>query len=111
MVAIGGSLFVTVRIALLLVALPKVLVTTARKLAPSSESVAPFNVKLQAVAPGMSTPCRCHWNCRGAVPEAATVNVAEPPTGTVRFCGWLVIEGAWLAVKRTRKTAPASRAR
>jgi hypothetical protein len=46
----------------------------------------------------MLAPLRRHWYCRGAVPEAPTVKVAGCPAATVRSAGWVVIEGAWLAV-------------
>jgi len=61
MLAVGALLAVTVSVALLLVALPKSLLTTARKVAPSSAGVTPPMVKLGAVAPGMLPPSRCHW--------------------------------------------------
>src|SRR6185295_16481548 len=102
MVAVGGLLVVTVSVALLLVALPKLLLTTARKVAPSSARVTLEMVKLCPVAPGMFTPPRCHWNASGGAPEAVTENVAEPPTGTVWLTGWVVMRGAWLAVNSTR---------
>jgi hypothetical protein len=61
MVAVGASFAVTVSVAELLVTLPESLLTTTRKVAPSSASVTPLMVKLEAVAPAMFTPLRCHW--------------------------------------------------
>jgi hypothetical protein len=54
----------------------------------------------------MSVPLRCHWYESGAVPLAATVNVAGRPALTVWFVGCVVIVGAWLAVYVPRKTLP-----
>ena len=62
----------TVRVAALLVAVPKALVTTARNIAPLSDVATDAMVKLADVAPAMLAPLRCHWKLSGAVPVAAT---------------------------------------
>ena len=48
------------------------------------------SVKLVPAGPLIALPPKYHWYARGAVPVAATVKVAVPPTGTVWFAGWLV---------------------
>ena len=78
--AVGAVFDTTVRVALLLVALPKAFVTTARNCAPLSEGWAFETVYDDEVAPLMGAPLRCHWYASGGVPEAPTVNVAAPPT-------------------------------
>ena len=45
----------------------------------------------------MFAPLRCHWYDSGAAPEAATVNVADWPTATVRFDGCDVMLGGAFA--------------
>ena len=90
----------TVNVALLLVAVPTAFVTTARNDAPLSARAADGNVYVAAVAPGMSTLSRCHWNVSGCVPSALTLNDAGWPTATVTFAGWLVIDGAVLPRRR-----------
>ena len=57
-VAVGAPPL-TVSVALLLVAVPKALVTTARKVAPLSPAAA-VNVNVGLVAPAMLVVPRCH---------------------------------------------------
>src|SRR5262245_51257548 len=111
MVAVGGRFAVTVSVAELLVALPNVLVTTARKVAPLSASCADASVYVGAVAPAMFAPSRCHWNASGAVPDALTLKDAAWPAETVRLAGCDVISGAWSSVNSTRQTEPVPRSR
>src|SRR5688572_16894295 len=110
MVAVGAALLSTVSVAALLVADPAELLTTARKAAPLSAALA-VKVYMGAVAPAMFKPLRCHWYCSGAVPEAATVKLADCPAATVTFAGCEEMLGAVLAVNCTRNKSPPPRAR
>src|SRR3978361_335420 len=55
-----GALAVTVSVPSLLVALPKALLTTARKVAALAPSTGAGSVYVVAVAPAIATPLRCH---------------------------------------------------
>jgi hypothetical protein len=46
------------------------------------------------LAPEMEVPLPYHWYVSGAVPLAATVNVAVCPAATVTDAGWVVMAGA-----------------
>jgi hypothetical protein len=84
----------TVRTAPVLVAVPPALLTTTSKMAPESVKAADGITKLALFAPPIATLFLRHWNCSGAVPIAATVKVAEPPTSTKVVCGCPVMVGA-----------------
>src|SRR5262249_56634380 len=110
--ATGGWHVVTVRRAALLVADPTLLLTTHRNLAPLSAAVV-MNMKSGEVAPAMllnvvlPALARCHWNESVPQPQAWTLTVAVPPTGTVIGTGWTPIVGGVLHPARvTRKTTP-----
>ncbi|WP_141290293.1 hypothetical protein [Ideonella azotifigens] len=61
MIVSTGGTPVTVSAALLLVALPATLLTTARKTAPVSVVAVVASEYVAEVAPTMSLPSRCHW--------------------------------------------------
>src|SRR5262245_59182067 len=92
------GLATTVRVALLVVALPAPLVNTTRKKLPLWESVA-LKVRFVLVAPGMSLnvapplALTCHCTVGVGAPEADAVKVTELPSPTVWFAGWPVITG------------------
>ena len=51
-------------------------------------------VKLNAVAPGRFVPSLRHWQPKGGVPSAWTVNMAVVPIVFVWLTGWLTMDGA-----------------
>jgi len=57
-----------------------------------------------AVAPSIATPLRRHWYVSGAVPEAVTARVCEPPTASAAPAGCAVREGALAPVATGEKT-------
>ena len=81
--ATGGAL--TVRMAALLVALPAVLVKTARYWFPLCDAVTPGMVRGLAVAPVMLDQVEpplvltCHWMPGAGEPEAAALKAASVP--------------------------------
>jgi hypothetical protein len=85
---------VTVRIAALLVAPPAVLVTRTLNCALLSAVVSAPVVKDDAVAPLSVAPFFIHWYCMGAVPVAATLNVAAWPATIFTLAGCDVMAGA-----------------
>ena len=100
-VVIVGAKF-TVNVALLLVTLPALFVTTTTYKAPLSAEVVAGVVKLDAVAPDMFVPFFCHWKAGAGVPVATTLKVAVAPAVTVLFAGWVVMAGGtWLKAQLT----------
>jgi hypothetical protein len=93
-------------VAAALVTLPALLLTTQRKAAPLSARVVEARVKVDAVAPPMAAPFRCHWNVKGPLPVAPTEKVALSPTGTVTSSGWSAITGSGLLVELILRTEP-----
>jgi hypothetical protein len=84
---------VTVRTAPLLVMVPNVFRTTARNTAPLSDSCAALMLYVAAVAPGMSTPLRCHWYVSGVEPDAPTKKATAVPGWTIWLTGCVVMLG------------------
>jgi len=58
------------------------------------------------LAPPMLAPLRCHWNVRGAAPDAATVKVTGWPSEMSWLSGSCVMTGALLPVYVTLKSFP-----
>jgi hypothetical protein len=88
---------VTVSTAPLLVALPALLLTATVNFAALFVVVSTGVVYVEEVAPLIAVPFRFHWYVIGAVPLAATVNVAVFPEITVWLAGCVVMDGATVA--------------
>jgi hypothetical protein len=88
--------------AALLDVLPALFVTTHLNCLPLSPATVPGVVQDALVAPDKSTQpvhvFSCHWYVNGAVPAAATVNVAVWPSLTEAFAGCVIIVGGTPAV-------------
>jgi hypothetical protein len=104
-VVIAGAVF-TVSVAAVLVAVPSVLIASARYWLPDIAPVVPLTVKVAVAEPDTPLPSvkfpklvppfveTCHWNAGAGLPLAATVNVAAVPAVTVWFTGGVAITGA-----------------
>jgi hypothetical protein len=90
----GAGAAFTVKVAVLLVTLPALFVTTTVNFATSSALVVGGVVYVEDVAPLTGVPFLFHWYDRGVVPVAVTLNVAVAGAVTVWLCGWALIEGA-----------------
>ena len=110
MVAVGAELAVTSRMAALLVAVPKALVTTARKVAPLSVSVTPRQGVGRGRRPGdvgaVALPLVLQGRRRRRRSRRRT---PCRPTGTVTFEGCEVMVGAELSSNVTCQTDPVPR--
>src|SRR5271166_4710107 len=101
----------TVRVAALVVAVPTLLVNTARYSSPFWAVVVLLRVRVVLVAPVMSLKVEplsvltCHCTVGVGLPLAAAVKVAVWPAVTVWLAGWVVTEGANWAVFTVRVAA------
>jgi len=77
----------------LLVTFPEELLTVTYTDAPFCDVVVFAIVYVEEFVPA-AAPLRYHWYVSGAVPFAATVNVAACPAVTVCAVGCVVIDGA-----------------
>jgi hypothetical protein len=85
---------VTVRTATLLVALPALLLTATVNCALLFAVVSAGVVYVEEVAPPIAAPFMLHWYAIGAVPVAATLNVAVWPEVIFALAGCEVMAGA-----------------
>ena len=67
---------------------------TSAEYAPASSAVTAERVSEAELACSTGRPFFSHWYCSGAVPAAATVNVALPPAVTRSDVGCVLIVGA-----------------
>ena len=88
---------VTVSVAALLVALPALLLAATVNCALLFAVVSAGVVYEEEVAPLIAVPFMLHWYVIGAVPLAATLNVAVFPAITVWLTGCVVMKGATVA--------------
>jgi hypothetical protein len=94
---------VTVSVAAFELAVPTLLVNTARYWLPVCDTVAAATVNVPVVLPAsvvslvnVAPPSvdTCHWTVGVGLPEAAAVNVAVPPAATEALAGCVVTVGA-----------------
>jgi hypothetical protein len=84
----------TLRVAGLLVILPRLLATTTVNSGRLTETVVGGVVYDEELAPPIAVPFFCHWKRRGAVPVAVTEKVAVCPAVTSALTGSVVIAGS-----------------
>lgn len=90
----GGIGVMTVSVAVALLSVPAVSVTSTKYVSPLLMEERSGVVYWPCVAPDMDTPLVNHWNERGVCPVAVTVNKARVPLVAVAFCGWTVMTGS-----------------
>jgi hypothetical protein len=102
-VTTGAVLLLTVSVAAFEVAVPTLLVNTARYWLPDSAAVVDATVNVPVVLPAsvvssvnVAPPSvdTCHCTVGAGLPEAAAVNVALAPSTTVVLVGCVVTVGA-----------------
>jgi hypothetical protein len=81
-------------VAVLLTALPTLLVTTTENSARLSEATVGGVVYEEEVAPLIAAPFFCHWYLSGDRPFTATEKVAVCPAATVWLTGCVIMDGA-----------------